>query len=87
MRYYALGALIFAAFATTACILSGGAFFSSFEGFIILPLILGIVISGNAHQPSAFGIYLGLFLQWLLVGLAVAAALWLIARRKKDVAS
>jgi hypothetical protein len=33
-----------------------------------LPLILGVLLGRNVHQPSDFGVYVGFFLQWFIVG-------------------
>jgi hypothetical protein len=33
-----------------------------------LPVILGVLLGRNVHQPSDFGVYLGFFIQWFVVG-------------------
>jgi hypothetical protein len=86
-KYYAIGAAIFAVAATIACVLSKETFFSSFDAFVLLPIFLAIVFSGNVHQPSDLGMYLGLFLNWFIVGLAVSGVFWFIRRAKKRVAT
>ena len=40
-------------------------------------LFLGIAASGNVHQPSEIATYLGIFVQWVLIG---SVASWLIIR-------
>ena len=52
-----------------------------------LPIVVAILISGNAHAPSEFGLYLGVFLDWLIICLAVAAVLWGINRKRSKVAT
>ena len=88
-RIYALWAVLFALIATIAC--------TQFEGFLdsvmdiyavaILPLMFAILISGNAHNPSEFGLYVGFFLDWLIIGLVVATVLWAVTRRRERVAT
>jgi hypothetical protein len=46
---------------------------------INLPAVfLGIVASGNVHQPSEVTMYLGIFVLWALVGSVVA---WAVLRK------
>lgn len=33
-----------------------------------LPWILGVFFGRNVHHPSDFGLYLGFFIQWFIVG-------------------
>ena len=45
---------------------------------INLPAVfLGIAVSGNIHQPFVLATYVGVFLQWAVVGSVVA---WVILR-------
>ena len=89
LRLYALGAVVFALIATMI-----SAQFVAFLNAVmdvyalaIMPLLLGILISGNAHNPSEFGFYVGFFLEWLIVGLVAAVAVWAINRRRRHVAT
>ena len=43
-------------------------------------LLLGTVVSGNVHQPSLFATYLGIFVQWAMVGFVVAS---IVTRRRR----
>ena len=40
-------------------------------------LFLGIVVSGNVHQPSELATYAGVFVQWAVLGSVIA---WLVLR-------
>jgi len=40
-------------------------------------LFLGVAVSGNVHQPSKIAMYLGIFVQWAVIG---SVATWLIIR-------
>ena len=46
-------------------------------------LFLGIVASGNVHQPSEIAVYIGIFVQWAIVGALVAwpILLWQASRQ------
>ena len=89
LRLYALGAVVFALIATII-----SAQFAAFLNAVmdvyalaIVPLLLAILISGNAHNPSEFGFYLGFFLEWFIVGMIMAIVLWAINRRRRHVAT
>jgi len=85
LRLYAYGAVAFALIATVVS--------AQFHGFLnavmdvyalaFVPLVIAILISGNAHMPSEFGFYIGFFLEWFLVALIAAIVLWLIQRRRR----
>ena len=34
----------------------------------VFPIILGVMFSGNVHQPDLIGMLVGQFLQWFIVG-------------------
>jgi hypothetical protein len=90
LKVYAFGAMVFAIVATVV-----SAQFASFLNAVMdvyllayVPLVLAILISGNAHNPSEVGFYVGFFLEWFVVGLVVALALWAInQKRRRHVAS
>jgi hypothetical protein len=63
------------------------AFIGKFDILIFIPIVTAILISNNAHMPSEVGIYLGFFIQWFIVGIAVAALVWAILKKKADAAT
>src|SRR6185436_2260060 len=89
LRLYACGAVAFALIATVTS--------AQFPGFLnavmdvyalaFVPLVIAILISGNAHMPSEFGFYIGFFLEWLVVSLIVAIVFWLMQRKRSRVAT
>ena len=85
---YLIGAAAFALL-LTALIMNKdvGAFIGKFDLLVFIPIVIAILISGNAHAPSEFGIYLGFFIEWFTLGIALGALVWLIARRKTDAAT
>jgi hypothetical protein len=38
---------------------------------IFLPLTIAITVSGNVHQPSEVGVWVGLFVQWTTIGVVL----------------
>lgn len=82
---YLLGATVFAAVLTVLAMNDDvAAFIGKFDVLIFIPIVTAILISNNAHMPSEVGIYLGFFIQWFIVGLAVATLVWPILRKKAD---
>ena len=53
-----------------------------FDVLVFVPIMTFVLISGNVHMPSDFGIYLGFFIQWFIVGIVVGALVWTVARKK-----
>ena len=87
-KSYALGALVFAAVATIVCLGSGFcSLLMDSSVFAFVPIMVGLFVSGNVHALSEFGLYLGVFIDWLLVGLLLVLPLWLIRRAKDNVAT
>jgi hypothetical protein len=85
---YLLGATVFAA-ALTALALNEdiASFIGQFDLLVFVPIMMAILIGGNVHMPSALGAYLGFFIQWFVVGIAVGAVIWAITKRKTDAAT
>lgn len=53
----------------------------SVEMFLLwLPLTIGIAMSGNAHDPSQAGVWIGLAVQWTMIGVGFFAFARLVAR-------
>jgi hypothetical protein len=78
---YMLSATAFAVILTVLVINKDiAAFVSQFDVLVFVPIVMGILLSGNAHMPSAFGAYLGFFIQWFVLGLALAAVVWALTR-------
>jgi hypothetical protein len=85
---YLISAIAFAALFTALIMNKGvGAFVGKFDILVFVPVVTAILISGNAHAPSEFGIYLGFFIEWFIVGVALGAVVWLIRRRRTDAAT
>jgi hypothetical protein len=57
-------------------------FLGQFDALVFIPIIVSIVVSGNVHMPSAIGAYLGFFIQWFILGIAIGAIVWAIRRGK-----
>jgi hypothetical protein len=86
-RTYALSAVVFAIGVTAACALIKplAQFLGSFDALVFIPIVFAVGISGNPHAPPTFLIYLGLFVQWLLVGMLLASLAWWAGRlRSRD---
>jgi hypothetical protein len=47
-----------------------------------VPYFFGIMLSGNAHQASAFGYFAGGIIQWFFIGMTAALPLSLFANTK-----
>ena len=45
---------------------------------LAIPVTVAIAVSGNAHQPSETGMWIGLFLQWTAIG----GILFVVVRRR-----
>jgi len=56
-------------------------FLGQFDALVFIPIILSLVVSGNVHMPSMVGVYLGFFIQWFILGIAIGAVVWGIRRR------
>jgi hypothetical protein len=88
-RAHALAAVVFAVVATIVS--------AQFEGFLdalmnvfaiaYLPLVFAISIGGSVHNPSATGIYIGFFFNWLILSLIVATVVWVLTRKRGRVAT
>lgn len=79
-----LGAMVFALIATIVSLTSWiGATLMNFEAFSFLPITTGVLISGNVHDLSEFGLDLGVFFNWFVSGLPCALIIWLM-RQPKD---
>ncbi|HEY3077063.1 MAG TPA: hypothetical protein VGJ74_17980 [Burkholderiales bacterium] len=79
---YLLAAAAFAIGLTLLALNEGIAtFFGQFEALVFIPIIMSILVSGNVHVPSMVGVYLGFFIQWFILGLAIGAVVWGIRRR------
>ena len=37
-----------------------------------IPLIFGLIVSGNVHAPSESGIMIGVIIQWFIVGVVLS---------------
>ena len=85
---YLVTAAAFAA-VLTALVLNKdiGTFIGQFDVLVFIPIVTAILISGNAHMPSEFGIYLGFLIQWFIVGVAIGALVWAFKRKKTDAAT
>ena len=59
------------------------------EMFLLwLPLAIAIAISGNAHDPSQLGVWIGLAIQWTTIGVglfAIARLVGRLIRKRKSV--
>jgi hypothetical protein len=88
-RFYALNAALIALVATIVSTQFAGLLDSAMDVYAIaiVPIVFAILISGNAHSPSEFGLYVGFFLEWLIICLVVATILWAIKRRRRRVAT
>ena len=86
LRLYALGAVGFALIATIVS--AQFAAVMDVYALVIVPLLLAMLITGNAHNPSALGFYVGFFfLEWFIVGMIVAIVLRAIDRIRRNVAT
>ena len=57
-------------------------FLGQFDALVLIPTIVSFVVSGNVHMPSTIGAYLGFFIQWFILGLAIGAIVWAMRRGK-----
>lgn len=75
---YLISAAVIAA-ALTALLLNNkdiGTFIGTFDVLVFIPIMTAILVSGNAHMPSELGIYIGYFIQWFVVGVAIGARIF-----------
>jgi hypothetical protein len=83
-KNYLFSAAGFSVVATAVCLLTGlSAKLMEFYVFSFIPIMLGLFLSGgNVHALSEIGLYLGMVVNWLLVGLLISVALWFVKRAK-----
>ena len=87
-RPYLLSATAFAVVLTALAMNKDVAtLIARFDALVFVPIMMSILISGNVHMPSEFGIYLGFFIEWFIVGIAVSALVWTVARKKTGAAT
>jgi putative effector of murein hydrolase LrgA (UPF0299 family) len=85
---YLLGATAFAVVLTALAMNKDVAtLIARFDVLVFVPIMTSVLISGNVHMPSDFGIYLGFFIQWFIVGIVVGALVWTVARKKTGTAT
>ena len=50
---------------------------------LMVPIMVAYSVSGNAHQPSEFGAWLGIFIQWTVLGVLLFLFVRIVASLRR----